>query len=128
MIKTATKSQTFGDRYGNADPITVPEARPIQPVTLSPSAESGSSGNTNTTSVSTNSGAFGTSLLDFLNNGVTNVFGWLGLKQQTVQNNANMSFEYSHEDQKTRRTRTIILGLVAVAVVVGAIIISKKKK
>lgn len=122
MIKTATKSQTFGNnRYGNADTITVPEARPIQPVTLSASAESGSSG-------SSNSGAFGTSFLDFLNNGVTNVFGWLGLKQQTVQNNANKSFEYSHEDQKTRRTRTIILGLVAVAVVVGAIIISKKKK
>lgn len=115
MIKTATKSQTFGNnRYGN-----LVEEDTFSPPTAEQALEAASS---------TNSGAFGTSFLDFLNNGVTNVFGWLGLKQQTVQNNANMSFEYSHEDQKTRRTRTIILGLVAVAVVVGAIIISKKKK
>ena len=106
-LTTKPVSGTFTRRYGNA---VDPDYEPVDYDNTSGSSSGGWNG------------------WNFLNNITGGFFGWQSDKNLTNRNNNDNATEWQLSDDKTKRTRTIILGLVAIVLVVGAVLVMTKKK
>ena len=73
---------------------------------------------------STGSGVNGWSFFDNLG---SNLFGWLGNKQQVQLANVTSNRDIATDSNRTTRTTIIVLGLVALAIVAAIVVKSKKK-
>ena len=60
--------------------------------------------------------------------GISGVFGLFNDKNLTTRNNNDNFTRQQLSDDETKRTRAIILGLVAIVLVVGAVVVMTKKK
>lgn len=72
----------------------------------------------------TGSGVNGWSFFDNLG---SNLFGWLGNKQQVQLANVTSNRDIATDSNRTTRTTIIVLGLVALAIVAAIVVKSKKK-
>lgn len=107
-----------GVRYANYTPYTPPTSLGFDNTGLTGTGTSSSSAS------STGSGVNGWSFFDNLG---SNLFGWLGNKQQVQLANVTSNRDIATDSNRTTRTTIIVLGLVALAIVAAIVLKSKKK-
>lgn len=111
-VKRSASSGVFAKRYANLDPANYSLGGSYQSYATTTSGTSASDGG---------------SFWGFVSSGTNSLFGLINNKQNTQQVVSNNNTQGYLSGEQTKRTRIVVVGLVAVLLVIGAIMLLKKK-
>lgn len=109
------KRRVLAPRYANFQPYTPPTSLNFE-----------NTGLTGTTTASTSS-TTGVDFWGIASTATNGIFSFLNNKQVTQQTLSGNSAQMGLSAEETKRTRIVVLGIVAVLLVIGAIALLKRK-
>ena len=109
------KRRVLAPRYANYTPYTPPTSLNFENTGLTGTTTSGTSSTT------------GFDFWSIASTATNDIFGLLNNKQLTQQTISNNNARTGLSSEETKRTRIVVLGIVAVLLVIGAIALLKRK-